>query len=295
MHTTRGKSPVVYLLYAFVLFFFLIVFLFPYRRFAETLIGHFEEKLGVELAYQELEYAFPCTCRLKNVEIFLPLENGRISAYRGKRLSLTFRPAPLLKKRIGFHIQGEGYGGKVSGDAVLAFLSHPGSGNYRFKVRGVRIEDVLSPFYLRNFKLRGMLDGDADWHLTERGDGYGAGGSLSLLLRNGAVRNILIRGLDLPDFSFKKIQVISRLSAGTLHVEICRVDSEIFLAEISGDIRISVRDIRDSELALSARLKSRPGDPINLHGVAAFFGKKLDPDGYYPFRFSGTIRFPEIR
>jgi type II secretion system protein N len=286
--------PIAYIFYGLALFCLLVGVLFPYERFAHTMISRLERNSGVELNYQELDYAFPAGVKLDRVSVFLPLGTGRIQAYKGDHLAVQVNPLWLFVRKLNLKFQGAGYGGELAGRAHLAVPAQPAAGDYVLQLKDVRIEEVISQFYLRNFKLSGAVTGDADLHLKGPEDFASATGKVAAALREGMVRNIVIKGLDMPDFAFKEIETESVLENGTLQVESFRIDSEIMLAEIEGEVRLTPADVRDSQLNLNARLKPRENDPMNLHSVAALFDKRLDSEGYYPFKIRGTFRYPEL-
>jgi len=148
---------------------------------------------------------------------------------------------------------------------------------------------------MRNFKMNGRLTGRADVQLI--GKEYLAKGTGTLLatLSQGMVRNILVQGMELPDFAFESIKVEAKLADGKLKLQSAHLDSEVLWAEFNGEVELNAGDLRDSLLTLSARLKPVENDPINLHGVASFYNKTLDPEGYYPFQLRGTFRLPELQ
>ncbi len=294
MRHPSGRVPISYLFYGLVLFCLLVAILFPYKRFAKTMIGRLEQKSGVELRYQEFAFAAPFGFQLKNAEVYLPARSGRINAYKGEQLLVKFSPLSLLMKDLSLKLEGIGYGGELEGSARLDLPIQPVTGDYELRLKNVRIQELISQFYLRNFKLSGAITGEADVHLEGAEAFSSATGKLQATLSDGQVRNIVIQGLDIPDFAFDKMDAAGILQNGTLQLRHFKVDSDILLGEMEGEIRITPQDIRDSQLNLNARLKPKENDPMNLHTVATLFDKIADRDGYYPFKITGTFRFPQL-
>lgn len=290
----RGRIPVAYLLYGVFFFCLLIAIFFPYKRLAQRLIGRFGQRSGIQVNYQDFAYAFPAGCAFEGVEIFLPSSAGRIRAYKGSHLTLRFSLLSLLKRDLRLRFDGDAYGGETAGEAVLPLPVRREAGTYQLQVKDLRYEEIVAPFYLRDFKISGSLTGTLDLHVQGRDYAADWTGTLRAALNQGKIRNLFIKDMPLPDFAFEEIEVKADLAKGNLHLEGCRVKSEVFFGEIRGEIALDSRDIRDSRLNLSARLKPAPEDPVNLHGVATFFNKAPDAEGYYPFRLQGTFRFPEL-
>jgi type II secretion system protein N len=292
---SSGRLPLVYLLYGTALFFLLIVIFFPYRRMTDTLITRFEVRTGVDFIYRDPGYIFPAGCSFDHFEIIAPMKRGRISVFKGDLLSLNLSLLPLLKKELNIRFQANGFGGDAAGEAVLKIPIQPEIGTYHLQIKDIRIEEILSLFYMRNFKMNGRLTGQADVQLI--GKEYLAKGTGTLLatLSQGMVRNILVQGMELPDFAFESIKVEAKLAEGKLKLQSAQLDSEVLWAEFNGEVELNAGDLRDSLLTLSARLKPVENDPINLHGVASFYNKTLDPEGYYPFQLRGTFRLPELQ
>jgi type II secretion system protein N len=290
-----GRLPLVYLLYGTALFFLLIVIFFPYRHLTDTLITRFENRAGVDLIYRDLGYIFPAGCSFDHLEIIAPMKRGRISVFKGDLLSLNLSLLPLFKKELNIRFQANGFGGDAAGEAALKIPIQPEMGTYHLQIRDIQIEEIFSLFYMRNFKVNGSLTGQADVQLV--GKEYLAKGTGTLLatLSQGMVRNILVQGMELPDFAFESIEVEAKLEDGKLKLKSAHLDSEILWAEFDGEVELNSNDLRDSSLILSARLKPVENDPINLHGVASFYNKTLDPEGYYPFQLRGTFRLPKLQ
>jgi type II secretion system protein N len=295
MSNSHGRVPILYLVYGLVLFCVLVAVFFPYSRLAATVLRRIERQTGVQVSYGDLAYVFPAGCRLERAQIAVPTKVGKIHAYKGEELTLKVSPLSLFRKNVNVRFEGDGYGGGIAGKAAFALPVGSGAGAYRLTVDGVDVREILAPFYLRNFKLTGALTGEADLELNDMDNLATATGNLDAALRDGEVRNIFVRGLDLPDFAFKVIRSKGTLENENLQVQECHIDSEILLAEIEGEIRLNTRDLRDSQLNLKANLRPQRGDPANLHSVAALFGKTLDAEGYYPFRLFGTFRQPEVQ
>ncbi len=295
MRNPSGRVPILYLIYGLVLFCVLVAVFFPYSRLAATVLRRIEKQTGIQVSYRDLAYVFPAGCRLERAQIAVPTQVGKIHAYKGEELTLKVSPLSLFRKNIRVRFEGDGYGGGIAGKAALALPVGSGAGAYRLQVDGVDVREILAPFYLRNFKLTGALTGEADLALSDLKDLVAASGKMDATLHDGEVRNIYVRGLDLPDFAFKVIRANGLLDSGTLQLRECHIDSEVLLADMDGEIRLNPRDLRDSQLNMKARLRPQPGDPANLHSVAALFGKIPDVEGYYPFRLFGTFRQPEVQ
>jgi type II secretion system protein N len=294
MSRFQGRTPIAYLIYGFVLFCLLVMIFFPYKRVAQTWLSELEEQTGIDLAYRSLSYRFPAGVRFNDVEVFLPQRVGRISAFKGETLTVKISLLRLLLKDLGVRFQGKAYGGELAGRLLTGFPVEPGPGSYRLKVEEVKYEEIVAPLYLRNFKISGRLTGEVDLDL-EAPHYLGSGnGSLQAVLRQGRIGNLFIEGMDLPDFDFQEIRVEARLEQGKLRLESFTIESEILLGEIRGEIELHSRDLRESRLGLDARFKPAENDPVNLHGVAAFFNKTLDEEGYNPFRLQGSFRYPEL-
>lgn len=294
MRESRGGFSILYVLYGALLFCFLVLLFFPYNRFVESLIHRFSEKQKVEVRYDQFDFRFPLRCSFRPIEILLPYGAKKIPVYRGDSLSLRVFPWPLVRGDLHVEFHGKGYGGTLFGSARIKRPLSSVAGKYLLQVREVRVEDVLAPFYLRDFKIDGSLTGEGDIAVPE-GAGYlRAEGKIAASLQQGSVRNILIHGFNLPDFAFQTIDTEAELCDGVLQIRKCHIVSEIFLAEIEGEVRLDVGDVRESRLNLTAQLKAQTGDPINLKGVARFFNKSIDSQGYYSFRIQGTFRNPEL-
>ena len=169
----------------------------------------------------------------------------------------------------------------------------PEAGSYTVEARGVRYQELVAPFYLRNFKVTGRLSGRGELTL----DGAfpaGARGSLEAELTEGTVRNLFVQGMVLPDFAFDTVRLRGRLEGALFTVEELSLKSEIFDGTLQGTCRVDPRDLRESSLDLTARLTPRPGDPVNLRGVASFLGKEADAGGAYVFALAGTLRRPRV-
>jgi len=294
MKESRGSVSILYVLYGVLLFCLLLLIFFPYDRLAERLIRRFSEEQKISIRYDQFDFSFPLRCSFQPVEILLPYGSRRIPAYRGDSLSLRVFPGALVGGDLHVDFHGKAYGGTLSGSARMKFPISSMAGAYHLQVREVRIEDVLAPFYLRNFRIHGSLTGEGDVEVPPEAGYTRAVGKVVVSLQQGSVRNILIHGLDLPDFDFQTIETVADLGDGILMVRKCHIVSEVLLAEIDGEIRLDARDVRESRLNLTAHLKAQAGDPINLKGVAQFFNKSLDSNGYYAFRIQGTFRNPEL-
>ncbi len=294
MSNSHGRVPILYVVYGLVLFCVLVAVFFPYSRLAATVLRRIERQTGIQVSYGDLAYVFPTGCRLERAQIAVPTHVGKIHAYKGEQLILKVSPLSLIRKNISMQFEGDGYGGGIAGQAALALPVGSGAGDYQLKVDGVDVRQILAPFYLRNFKLSGALTGDANLSVIDMNDLDTATGNMDATLREGQVRNIFVRGLDLPDFAYQLIRAKGTLENGTLQVRECHIDSEVLQAEIEGEIRLNSADLRDSQLNMTARLKPPRRDPANLHSVAALFGKSPDGDGYYPFRLFGTFRQPQV-
>ncbi|PIS36242.1 MAG: type II secretion system protein GspN [Nitrospirae bacterium CG08_land_8_20_14_0_20_52_24] len=295
MPNPRGRIPIVYMLYGVSLFLLFILVFFPYKRTAESLIVHFEKKTGISLIYKDLSYRFPLGCRLDPIEIQLPYQGVRYSIFKGDTLTLKLSFFPLLGKKMVVRFLGKGYGGETSGEVRLRFPVRPESGRYLLQVKDIRIAEALAPLYLRNFKVSGKLTGQADVQFHGLNDYLSGPGTFVAALSQGRVRNILIKGLNLPDFDFHIMQIDAKLTDGKLRIENLLVESDILAAKIRGEIILNPQDLFESGLHLSARLKPMADDPINLHGVAAYSDRTLDQEGYYPFELKGTFRYPELQ
>jgi len=295
MIRSRGRVPITYVFYGLGLFIILLAVLFPYKRLAGTLLERLEARTGIDVIYKELGYTFPLGFTFEKVEVVLPQSMGRFKAYRGETLTVKFSLLSFLKKSVGLNFSGISYGGKTSGQVRLPVPVQPDLGSYRFQVEDVRYEEIIAPFYLRNFKISGRLTGEADFQSHGKDVMTSATGNLHAALTQGKVRNLYIKGMDLPDFDFQSIQARASLAEGKLVIEDCQIRSDILEAEIKGELELNARDFRDSSLHLTARLKPMEEDPINLHGVASFFNKVLDSQGYYPFTLQGTFRYPELQ
>ncbi len=292
---SSGRLPLIYLLYGAALFFLLIVIFFPYRHLTDTLITRFENRTGVDLIYQDLGYIFPAGCRFDHLEIIVPMKGGKISVFKGDLLSLNLSLLPLFKKELNIRFQANGFGGDAAGEAALKIPIQPEKGAYHLQIKDVRIEEIFSLFYMRNFKIKGSLTGQVDVQLMGKDYITQGTGTLLATLSQGTIRNILVQGMELPDFAFESIKVEAKLADGKLKLQSVRLDSEILWAEFEGEVELNAKDLRNSNLTLTARLKPVENDPINLHGVATFYNKTLDPEGYYPFQLRGTFRFPELQ
>lgn len=295
MSNTRGRMPIAYILYGTSLFLLLLLVFFPYKRTAENLIAHFVRKTGIGLAYKDLSYLSPLGCRFDHVEIQMPYQGVKYSIYKGEALDLRLSLLPFVRKRMDVRFLGKGYGGEISGEVSLRVPVKPESGRYHLQVKDLRVEEVLEPIYMRNFKIRGILTGEAEFQLQGR-DYYTSGtGMFVAALKQGRVRNILVKGITLPDFDYQTMQADVKLQGGKLRVENFLLESDILVAKIQGEIIINPENLRDSSLNLSARLKPMENDPVNLHGVAAYFNRTLDREGYYPFELRGTFGFPALQ
>ncbi|NOY52271.1 MAG: type II secretion system protein GspN [Deltaproteobacteria bacterium] len=294
MKGNHGGFSILYVLYGLFLFCLLLLIFFPYGRLAESLIHRFSEERKITMRYDHFDFHLPLRCSFQPVEILLPNGDGQIPIYRGNLLSLRVSPWSLFRGRVRADFQGKGYGGTLSGSVRIRRPFSSGAGKYFLQVAQLRIEDVLSPFYLRDFKIDGRLSGEGTIRVPEEGRYLKATGKITASLKNGSVRNILIQGLDLPDFNFQAIEVKTDLREGVLRIRKCHVASDILLAEIDGEVRLDARDIRESPLNLTAHLKAQADDPINLKGVARFFHKTPDSKGYYSFRIQGTFRNPQL-
>ena len=292
MKNLKGRIPLQYLLYGLIAFCLLVAILFPYKRVAETVIHTIEKKSGVTLVYEKMDYRFPASCTFEHIEIYLPSEMGRTRVYAGDSLSLRVSVLSLLKKKIKLRFQGDGFGGQADGEVILPIPVRPELGSYHLNVNDIRYEEVVEPFYLRNFKITGRLTGQAEARFQGEDPIANGTGAIHASLAQGNVRNIFVQGMELPNFDFQTIEADGKLSNGKIHLERCNIDSEVLLAEIIGEIELNTKDILESKLQLKARLKPMEEDPINLHGVAMFFNKELDSEGYYPFQLIGTFRYP---
>lgn len=295
MSNTRARIPIAYILYGTSLFLLLFLVFFPYKRTAENLIAHFARKTGIGLAYKDLSYLFPLGCRFDHVEIQVPYQGVRYRIYKGEALDVRLSLLSLVRKRMDVRFLGKGYGGEASGEVSLRVPVKPESGRYHLQLKDLRVEEVLEPIYMRNFKIRGMLTGEAEVQFQGK-DYYTSGtGMLVAALSHGRVRNILVKGITLPDFDYQTMQADVKLEGGKLRVENFLLESDILAAKIQGEIIINPENLRDSSLNLSARLRPMENDPVNLHGVAAFYERTLDREGYYPFELRGTFGFPELQ
>jgi type II secretion system protein N len=294
MGKNRGGIPIAYILYGLALFCLLVLIFLPYRRLTETLVERWGERSGVSIQYSHFDYSFPASCSLQKVAISLTRTERRIPLYVGDSLDFKISPFKLLGRKLAVSFRGEGYGGDFSGRVSLPIPVRSESGDYHLNVRKVRVEEMLAPYYLRDFKIEGNLTGEADFRVPRRENFLKAVGQTKVTLTQGRVRNILIRGLDLPDFDFQSFDAEAKLADGIMKVAKCSLVSDIFLAEIHGEVLLDPTDVRESHLNLTARLKPKSGDPINLKGVAQFFNKSLDREGYYIFQLRGTFRYPEL-
>jgi len=294
MKDCRGGVSILYILYGVLLFCLLLVIFFPYSRLAERLIHRFSEQQKVAIHYDQFDFHLPLRCSFQPIEILLPYGTRRIEAYRGDLLSLRVSPWSLVTGTLHADFDGKGYGGELAGSARIKLPLTSVAGMYLLKIQEIRIEDVLAPFYLRDFKIDGTLSGEGHIEVPKEAGYIQATGKIVASLQDGSIRNILIHGLDLPDFDFQTIEAEVDLGDGILKVVKCHIVSAVFLAEIDGEVRLDARDVRKSRLNLTAHLKAQADDPINLKGVAQFFNKSLDADGYYPFQLHGTFRNPEL-
>jgi type II secretion system protein N len=288
--TLRGNllRVTAYLLYALILGGILLVWKFPYSSLEQRLEGAASSALeGMRVELREISPAFPLGLKVSRC-VVRTWEAGREPVFDMTQGSLRFPILMLLRGAVGVDVQGQAYGGTLSGEA-----SRSRDRQYELAAvfQSLRLGEHPGIAQAFGRQASGTVSGEVQLS-GPMGDKMKSTGGGKIQLRQGSwpVNSPYLKIKSLDEM---ELNATVKLGQGTLTVEGCDFKAAGIQGTLKGSINLATTW---SESALELAGEGQvDGTILNLEpAVAARVQPLLQQGKPIPFHIRGTLGAPQL-